>query len=579
MLVIAFGVLAMVGLRAGRVLWLIMVALLLFVTADTVYALTVTAGTYVDGGPLDNLWAVAAALFATAAMSRQNDTERRVTARTLWTIGVVPAVFALTSLLLLAGYGQAAVPRSAALLSLGTVLLVFMRGALTLREVAQLADARQEARTDELTGLANRRGFNLELHRALDLDDTAVAVLLIDLDRFKEVNDALGHHVGDQLLQLVGPRIIGCLREDDVLARLGGDEFAILLAAPMDRERAEQVAQRIAEALEITFHLEGISLHVGASAGVALSRGDTIDATLLLQQADVAMYEAKRAGLSHAFYDPSRDVHSRDRLETIAQLHLAIERDEFVLHYQPKVALRSGEVIGVEAVVRWQHPRRGLLYPDEFLPLVEQTGLMRPLTAMVLDLALGQVRAWRDQGRVLTVAVNISASNLLDTGFPDLLRERLARSGVPASALVLELTETTLMTDPDRGQRAVATLKNLGIVVSVDDYGTGYSSLAYLRDLAVGELKLAREFVSIVAEDDRAESIVRTTVDLAHSLGLNLVAEGIEDAATAEILTALGCDVAQGFHFCRPCAPEQLERWLEQGGPLDGPLPPVTALA
>ena len=207
--------------------------------------------------------------------------------------GVVPAVFALTSLLLLAGYGQPS--RSAALLSLGTVLLVFVRGALTLREVAQLADARQEARTDELTGLANRRGFNLELHRALDSDDGTVAVLLIDLDRFKEVNDTLGHHVGDQLLQLVGPRIVGCLREDDVLARLGGDEFAILLAAPMDRERAEQVAQRIAEALEDAFHLEGISLHVGASVSVSRSpEVTTNDATLLLQQADVAMYEAKR---------------------------------------------------------------------------------------------------------------------------------------------------------------------------------------------------------------------------------------------------------------------------------------------
>jgi len=327
-------------------------------------------------------------------------------------------------------------------------------------------------------------------------------------------------------------------------------------------ESAEALAERALLALKMPFRLTGITLHVWASIGIAIRSTADDDGSNLLQQADIAMYDAKANGGGFRHYSASRDINTRDRLQTIEQLRESIDRDELVLHYQPMVELASGQVTSVETLVRWDHPTLGLLAPDRFLPLVEQTGLMRALTWHVLYYSLAQVRTWRDLGWEFSVSVNVSASNLLDVELPRTVAALLSRHGVPASALKIEVTESTIMADPARAQQVVSRLDELGVEVAVDDYGTGHSSLAYLRDLAVGTLKLDQSFIADIAADNRASAIVRSTTELAHSLGLRMVAEGVEDDASAAMLTGFGCDVGQGYLYSRPLPAPDLERWL-----------------
>ncbi len=343
---------------------------------------------------------------------------------------------------------------------------------------------------------------------------------------------------------------------------------------PTPLEVAVELARAITEAMLVPFDLEEISVHVGASIGVVAgsAAGQAQDpersAATLLQQADIAMYEAKAHGDGFRTYDACSDTGTGARLRTVEQLRAALEHDELVLHYQPKVDLPGGTVSGVEALVRWQHPERGLLPPVEFLPLAEEARLMQPLTSWVLRSALHQVARWRDDGVRLSVAVNVSASNLLDLGLVDQVVGHLHELDLPPECLQIEITEDTVMADPERATQVVRELHALGVSVSVDDYGTGYSSLAYLRDLTVTELKLDQTFVQQLS-DARAGAIVRSTVDLAHAMGLRMVAEGVEDADTARRLSALGCDVAQGFHYAHPMAADGLTTWLR-----DRPQPP-----
>ncbi len=575
MVVAAVGLL---GLRCGARWWLLGAGLLVQAVADSAYAVMLADGTYVDGSRLDSLWPLGALLVGGGAMiAARPEDDRRSGA--WWTTVLVPGIFAVSSVVLLAWSLVAPVSTWVGALAIGAVVAAGARAALTFREVSTLAETRREARTDDLTGLANRRAFQLGLAGALaGRAGGPVAVLLIDLDRFKEVNDAMGHHTGDALLRLVGGRLAGCVREGDLLARLGGDEFAIVLTDGADQARAEAVARRVCAALTAPFELPEISLHVGASTGIALCPDHSTDASALLQQADVAMYEAKAAGGGHQVYCSGTDAHSKVRLQTIEDLRVAIARGELVLHYQPKIDLRLGVATGVEALVRWQHPERGLLAPDTFLPLAEQTGLMRPLTAFVLDQAMAQVRRWRDQGRDLTVAINVSASNLMDAGLPDQVADLLERHGLPVEAIELEVTESVMMSDPARAQQVVARLDEMGIKVAVDDYGVGHSSLAYLRNLAVRQLKLDRAFVDQVSSDATCEAIVRSTIDLAHSLGLQMVAEGVEEEADAAKLIVLGCDVAQGFYYSHPVSADALEQWLtDRDERPDGPVLTVVA--
>ncbi len=424
------------------------------------------------------------------------------------------------------------------------------------------------ARHDVLTALPNRAYLLEQLQAALDTrvpDEPTVAVLLIDLDRFKEINDTLGHETGDELLQQVGCRIADQLTRSGLagsVARLGGDEFAVLLQHV--GADAAGVAARVLESLHHPFEIGGIELAVEASIGLAWAPEHGTEAGALLRHADVAMYEAKEHRGTFAVYDSRSDVSSLARITLLNELRQALEEDQLVLHYQPKEQLSDGSICSVEALVRWQHPDRGIIPPSEFLPLVEQTGLITALTTRVLDQAVRQLRAWSDEGRDLAVSINLSARNLVDHGLPDLVAQRLAQHGVDPRRLEVEVTETNAMTDPVRASEILRRLAALGVSVSVDDYGTGYSSLSYLRSLPVDTLKIDRSFVTPMLLDEGNAVIVRSTIELAHNLGLRVVAEGVEDEATREALAMLGCHLAQGYYLSRPLPADELVALLDR---------------
>ena len=378
---------------------------------------------------------------------------------------------------------------------------------------------------------------------------------MIDLDRFKEINDTLGHHNGDLLLCTIGERLTATLRASDSVARLGGDEFAVLLTDIGGTEDALDAATRVRAAISRRLELEDIGVEIEASVGIALYPEHGEDPETLLQHADVAMYTAKRAHSGQALYDGTTDAYNRENLELIADLRRAIDEDQLVLHFQPKADLASGTAVGVEALVRWQHPERGFLYPDAFIALAENTGLIRPLTLHVLHKALAQTRAWNDQGLVARHGGQRLHAQPARPHAPG--RGRSACSSctrVPAHQLELEITETTIMADPPRAKAVLARLSALGVGLAVDDFGTGYTSLSWLRDLPLSTLKIDKSFVLKMSSVDGDAKIVRSTVQLGRSLGLKVVAEGVEDEASWDELKALGCSLAQGYYYSRPQA-------------------------
>ena len=420
---------------------------------------------------------------------------------------------------------------------------------------------RRLALHDALTGLPNRTLLHRRAERALR-GDGLCALLLIDLDRFKEVNDTLGHDHGDELLIVVAGRLRAALRRGDTLARLGGDEFAVLLPDVPHRGAVAELAGRLQDELRRPFALRGVAVELAASIGIAFAPDHGSDVGTLVRRADVAMYEAKRGRTGVETYSAERDPYSPDRLALLPELRRAIAGDELVLHYQPKVALSSGAVIGVEALVRWQHPERGLLAPAEFVPLAERTGAVADLTRWVVDAALAQCRAWRDAGIDLPVAVNLAAANIVDVALPDAVGELLVRHGLPGDRLECEISEHTVMADPVRGGEVLGRLRALGVRLSLDDFGTGHSSLAHLKRLPLDEVKIDRSFVAGMTEDENDAVIVRSTIDLARNLGLAVVAEGVESDAIMRELAALRCDVAQGYHVSRPLPADRLAGWL-----------------
>jgi len=424
---------------------------------------------------------------------------------------------------------------------------------------------RHQALHDALTDLPNRTLLHDRLGHALRAsrrDGRPLALLLLDLDRFKEVNDTFGHHRGDDLLRQVAARLRGALRASDTIARLGGDEFAALLPGA-DESGARAAATALRAALDVPLVLAGQALQLGASIGVALAPAHGEDAPTLLRHADTAMYAAKRAGDTDvAVYDPAHDPHSPDRLALLAELREAITQGALALHYQPKVALATGQVHGVEALVRWPHPVHGLLPPDQFIPLAEQHGLIGPLTLWVLEEALRQGKLWARAGWDLNVAVNLSAWSLHDASLPDTIAALLRRFDAPPGRLRLELTEGSVMADAERALEVLTRLTALGVGLSVDDFGTGYSSLAYLKRLPVDEVKIDRSFVRDLATDEADAAIVHSTVGLGRSLGLQVVAEGVEDRATWDLLARMGCDVAQGYYLSRPLPAAAVADWL-----------------
>ena len=429
-------------------------------------------------------------------------------------------------------------------------------------ELRSLAVQREhDALHDPLTGLANRRMLFARLDEtttAARARKTKLALMLIDLDHFKELNDTLGHQAGDRLLREIGPRLEACVPEANLVARVGGDEFAVLMPLDTTVEQCEVIAERIARAIEEPFRFQGMTLLVRASVGIAMFPDHGRDVESLMQRADIAMYSAKARGVGHEVYSASRDGHSRARLALIGELPEAIESGQIVVHYQPKFNLATGTIEGAEALVRWEHPQFGLLGPGAFLPLAEQTGLMRPLTLRVLDDALAQCARWRDDGLTISVAVNLGAPNLLDLGLPQDVSALLDKYDVEPSLLHLEITETIVAADPVRVIEIMNALGALGIELSLDDFGTGSSSLAYLRELPVQELKIDKSFILGMDEDEEAATIVRTVVDLAHNLGLRAVAEGIETDEAYRLLAASGCDYGQGFLMGRPMPAAEL---------------------
>jgi diguanylate cyclase (GGDEF)-like protein len=554
------GAWALSGWRTERVWMLLLAGMGINTAANGIHMFETNGGTFIPGGLVDALWSVALAVIVAAAWQSPRGTTDRRPARAL--VGAaLPAVLACASLaLLLYASWHSGLPLATSLLAAVAVAAAILRMLLTVRAVEALADARRQARTDDLTELPNRRLFLENLDRALYRRDAQapMAVAIVDLDRFKEINDSFGHHLGDRLLQMVAARLAEAVGGGGLLARLGGDEFGVLLpAASVDS--AASMAGGLLAALRHPFDLQQITLHVDASIGVAAFPDHGTDRGTLLRHADSAMYVAKteHSGVSVATGGADDDT-GRRRLTTLEELRTGLDQGELVLHYQPQMSLRSDAVCGVEALVRWNHPTRGLVYPDGFLPLAEQAGLMGRLTLRVLEMALAQCRDWHAAGLELTMAVNLSASNLQDPALPDQVADALARYGVPPGTLHLEVTEEVLMRDAVRATEVLVRLRAMGIRLAVDDYGTGYSSLAYLRGLPVDDLKLDRAFVAHCDTDSRSAAIVKSTVELAHNLDMRMIAEGVENEAVLDRLRQWDCDLVQGYHISRPQDPERL---------------------
>jgi diguanylate cyclase (GGDEF)-like protein len=478
----------------------------------------------------------------------------------------LPALAAVSAVVILFVGSLEHVGRVSLGLAVATLVVAGARSALSLVGLRSLTEQRRrESITDQLTGLGNRRAlFQLLDEFLVEQQDPeaparSLAFMFVDLDRFKEVNDTFGHPTGDELLRQLGERLQNSLRGSDLVVRLGGDEFAVaLLDAGADY--AATVATRLTAQIEEAFLLDAVRVQIGASIGIAVLPGHAADAADLVRCADLAMYRAKQDGKRFAIYQEDLDG-AANRVQLVEELRAAIEARELRLHYQPQVNLVTGEIGSVEALVRWNHPRLGFVPPIEFIALAEDAGLMRELTGLVLDEALAQCARWHADGLQIAVAVNISASDLLDPGFPRHVEELLARYELPAAALVLEMTETTAIADFERSQLAIQQLHDIGLVVSVDDFGAGFTSLAYLGSLAVKELKLDRSFITRLAETTQGRdlALVSATVELAHALGLRVVAEGVEDDLCLGLLTGLRCDLVQGYVISKPMPADELE--------------------
>ena len=471
---------------------------------------------------------------------------------------VLPNLFSAAALAILLVSSLHPISRVAVGLATATLLLVGIRLALSVQQLRKQSQERHlQSVTDDLTGLRNRRHLFQVLdsffaERELLGDSRSLAFLFVDLNHFKEINDSFGHPAGDELLRQLGARLSGSLRDSDLLVRLGGDEFGVVLIDG-DAEYASSVADRVTASLAEPFSLDVVSATISASIGIAVAPMDATDSAALVWCADVAMYRSKMGDIAFASY--SRDLDDDgDQMRLLEDLRTAINEGGLVLHYQPQLDLRSGKVLAVEALVRWCHPSLGFLPPDKFIPLAEHGGLMPELTRWVLEEATTQCATWRCAGSPLTVAVNVSPTNLLEVGFVSMIQDQLDRHHLPASSLVLEITEACVISEFETSQHVIEELRDLGLVVSIDDFGAGVTSLAYLSDLAVGELKLDRTFISGLTGSGQGRDLdlVRSTINLGHTMGLRIVAEGIEDNETLALLVDLGCDIAQGYCISRP---------------------------
>lgn len=426
---------------------------------------------------------------------------------------------------------------------------------------------RRLATTDELTGLPNRTLWHDRVDQAISAarrEGKIVALMLLDLNHFKEINDTLGHHIGDEILRLVGLRLKAVLRESDTLARLGGDEFAILLPDVVNgRLDAERVASHVTGCFSEPLCHEDNELYLGAAIGITLFPEDGDDTSTLMRRADVAMYAAKHGNTGFLFYDYQSDTNTAQRLQLSGDLRHALKRHEFELYFQPIISLVSNRVTGAEALIRWHHPKHGLILPAEFLPTAEQTGLINAITDWVVQSAVAHIGRWREAGLELPTAINVSPRSFQSPKLVERVGAILSRARVPGRLLEIEITENGLMNDFERGHKVVRELHELGVSIAIDDFGTGYSSLTYLKQLPIDTLKIDKSFVIDMATDEGDATIVRSTIDLGHNLGFRVVAEGVESKHVQGMLALLGCDFAQGYHISQPVPAPEFERWLK----------------
>ena len=557
------GVLALRGWRLDRLWAMLGVGFIALATADCLYALQVAGGASAPSALTNMTYEIGVMLLALAAWQPGASIETD----TVPSSGVlaIPAAFTVSALGLLIYDHFSRLDPIALALAMGTIFFACARTALTFRDVRALAETRRQAMTDDLTSMPNRRHFLRRVHDGIIASRAtgeSVALLLVDLDHFKELNDTLGHDAGDQLLCQVGERLRTVLRGNDTAARLGGDEFGVLLSDSSGGRSAELVAEKILKAIAQPFPIKSVGLRVTASIGIALFPEHAENDEQLMQHADVAMYEAKAAQSGFASYARERDQHSLERLTLAGELSHALEAGEIEAHFQPKADADSRQIVGVEALVRWRHPERGLISPAEFVTVAEQAGLGRALTRRMLHLALTQVKAWREEGFDLHVAVNTTVADLQDAQFPAEVAATLEEHGLPPEALVLEVTENMVLADPVRVGDVLAQLGELGLGLSLDDFGTGFSSLTHLKSLPVGEVKIDRSFVGRMTTDPVDAAIVQATIQLAHSIGIRVVAEGIEDQVTWSSLVANKCELVQGYALSRPLPAIDLDTLL-----------------
>jgi diguanylate cyclase (GGDEF)-like protein len=430
--------------------------------------------------------------------------------------------------------------------------------------IAEASALEYQALHDSLTSLPNRALLLERLETALQhARDHAepLALFIMDLNHFKEVNDTLGHQVGDRLLQQVGRRLMSVLRRGDTVARLGGDEFAVLLPGA-NVLYSRTVCRKILAAMDQPVKVDDLRLRAGISIGVAQYPEHADDTSLLMRFADIAMYEAKRRHKGFAFHTPGNDGQALTRLGLSAELGDAIVANQLMLEYQPMVDVKTGRIFCAEALVRWRHPQHGLIPPEEFIPSAEQSGAIRPLTLWVIDQALGQVKLWSQAGLQIHISINLSVRSLQDRRLPGQVQKLVDRHRVDPAHVILEITESAIMSDPLTARRVMRRLSHMGFQLSIDDFGTGYSSLAYLKQLPVDEIKIDKSFVSQMDQDENDAVIVRATIDLAHNLGLKVVAEGVESTDVWNLLEMLGCDTAQGYFIRPPLAPQALTDWI-----------------
>ncbi len=423
------------------------------------------------------------------------------------------------------------------------------------------------AHHDSLTGLANRTQFNemlIEKISGAQENGHKLALFFVDLDRFKEINDTLGYHNGDLLLKKIAERLLEEVRDSGIAARFGGDEFAVLVPSVSSKEHAAEIATGIHKILEPSFMVADFQLEIRASIGIVLFPDHGVDPETLMRRADMTMSIAKRSDPGYTFYDPKFDFYSPRRLMLLGELRQAIIKSDLSLFYQPKIDITTGAVIGMEALIRWHHPKHGCIFPDEFIPLAERSGLIKPLTLWVLKEAPRQWGEWHAQGLTLSISVNLSVRDLFDVEIPKKIDNFLRAHDMPAKLLVLEITESAMMEDPDQVRSVLMTLSSMGVHIAIDDFGTGYSSLAYLKNLPVDEIKIDKSFVFEMDRDKEDATIVKSTIELGHTLGLSVVAEGVEKAECWEMLKKLGCNYGQGYYMGRPMPVKDVKTWLRE---------------